>query len=993
MKISAIIPTHNRSASLRQTIESLVLLACEAPLEIVVVDNNSTDDTRQVAQSFGPMVRYVFEERTAFTRARSTGAENATGEILLYLDDDVLLFPGSLRRIVEIFRQHPDCGVIAGRIEARFLEQPPAWTLACQKSFNGWSLFNSETYSIIGGSFQEVPSACGPMMAIGRSAYQKAGGFPPDTIGVETNTGARAFRKLYIGPGDYGLCLRVREAGFKVYYTPEVGVYHVIPPIRLSVEFWRSRMIGEGHYVAIADRGFFALGPAQLLLKRHKAQFQLFQAQQRFKRKVTSCGAPPMLEGMLPEELWMRYHAAWLEMDAVLRLHPKLCYFLWDIGANGVPDNNFERVMNHLPQEYKNLVASDQVYDNRPMDSTNACQLWLAELSPQVRQENRQAEAFIDQFYRLFRLDPRDIEALSLFLDGARTDAASNCLQRVRNIESSNAHLLKWLGAMQFEAGQADSARESFERAAALLPEDQEVRHLLRQLDISNSLRPAAENPAAPPALQTLFEESASLLKERKFSAALKKLDEAKLVSPIAPRLNLLRARCYEGLNRKRQAVHAALDELALSPGNAEAVGAVCRNLAIGPEEIKGNPDGTLALLNRVRQAATQPIGGVEQARALCLLALAKPEGAVTALETELAANPSNAEARAVLEKTRLALEYEAQNRKSSNQTFQTKPVQRAPLWDATAREINRQGVSFATNPISRPSPGSLSTPTLQTGLRAAGLEALAVTPSSKAELVQIWMHYRNLAAQRLPLPKVSETGFRVYSQTDEDGIVLFLFAVAGAASRVIVEIGTGNATECNGANLAINFGWHGLFVDGNAAAIVDGRQLYSRHPDTRVYPPVFVASTVTAENTNEVVGKAGFQGEIDLLSIGIHGMDYWVWKAIDCVKPRVVVVEANAALGGERSLVVPYRPDFTIPAGHPYYHGAALPALVKLAHEKGYRLVGTNRFGSNAFFVRNDCVPDLIPAVEVASCRRHPCCAGDPAVQASLSSLPFVVV
>src|SRR5476649_902045 len=140
MKISIIIPTHNRSDLLKNVIESVLELTDETEFEFVIVDNNSTDDTKAVAESFGGHAKYVFEKCTSFTKARSTGAENATGDILLYLDDDVVVNPGALKNIVKIFSEYPDCGVIAGKILPRYLEQPPKWALDCQEIFNGWSL-------------------------------------------------------------------------------------------------------------------------------------------------------------------------------------------------------------------------------------------------------------------------------------------------------------------------------------------------------------------------------------------------------------------------------------------------------------------------------------------------------------------------------------------------------------------------------------------------------------------------------------------------------------------------------------------------------------------------------------------------------------------------------------------------------------------------------------------------------------------------------------
>jgi hypothetical protein len=88
-------------------------------------------------------------------------------------------------------------------------------------------------------------------------------------------------------------------------------------------------------------------------------------------------------------------------------------------------------------------------------------------------------------------------------------------------------------------------------------------------------------------------------------------------------------------------------------------------------------------------------------------------------------------------------------------------------------------------------------------------------------------------------------------------------------------------------------------------------------------------------------------------LSIDIDRNDYWVWKAIEVVRPRVVVIEYNAALRPPLSLVVPYDPRAMWNGTN--YFGASLEAMVRLGREKGYRLVGCSFSGGNAFFVRND--------------------------------------
>jgi hypothetical protein len=99
--------------------------------------------------------------------------------------------------------------------------------------------------------------------------------------------------------------------------------------------------------------------------------------------------------------------------------------------------------------------------------------------------------------------------------------------------------------------------------------------------------------------------------------------------------------------------------------------------------------------------------------------------------------------------------------------------------------------------------------------------------------------------------------------------------------------------------------------------------------------------------------------------------MDYWIWKAIDCVRPRVVVCETHNIIPPELALTVPYDPKFRITT--PGYHSASLAAMTSLARQKGYRLVGTHRYGFNAFFVAEDLAPELLPAVSPAQCLADP--------------------
>lgn len=378
MKLSIIIPTHNRAESLKRTMDSIVALQDEADSEFVIVDNNSTDDTKKVVESYSRIARYVFEKNTSFTKARGTGAENATGDIFLYLDDDVIVRSGSLKEIVSIFSQYPDCGVIAAKILPQYEEEPPDWALACQQSFNGWSLYNPETMPHLGTGFQEVSSAAGPMMGIRRNAYEKVEGFPPDTIGVETNRQAGTFRKLYVGPGDYGICDKIRKAKHKVYYSPKVSCYHVVLKTRFMVLFWRSRMIGEGHHKAITNREFYGLSKWRLWKERQKALIYYSVWKDRLIKRLKSDEIYLLrtkFDGMLFEELWVHYYNSYLQMDTVLSKNTGLSTFLWQIGLNGVADSKFEQVISRFPPEFIDLIDQKNMYPDHPINSIDAYNL------------------------------------------------------------------------------------------------------------------------------------------------------------------------------------------------------------------------------------------------------------------------------------------------------------------------------------------------------------------------------------------------------------------------------------------------------------------------------------------------------------------------------------------------------------------------------------------------------------------------------------------
>ncbi len=193
---------------------------------------------------------------------------------------------------------------------------------------------------------------------------------------------------------------------------------------------------------------------------------------------------------------------------------------------------------------------------------------------------------------------------------------------------------------------------------------------------------------------------------------------------------------------------------------------------------------------------------------------------------------------------------------------------------------------------------------------------------------------------------------FRLRSQHEEDGILLALLDAAGVRTRRFIEIGCGGSGG-SAAVLAHDMGWSGLMVDASPRAVsMLGHELRT-NPDVHV-----VEALVTPDTINTLVRDHGLEGEVDLLSIDVDSIEYWLMAALDACTARVVVLEYNAYFGPERAVTTPAGGP---PADRPLeYYGASLAALEQVARDKGYGLVLCEQQGVNAFFVRHDVAPGL---------------------------------
>ena len=215
------------------------------------------------------------------------------------------------------------------------------------------------------------------------------------------------------------------------------------------------------------------------------------------------------------------------------------------------------------------------------------------------------------------------------------------------------------------------------------------------------------------------------------------------------------------------------------------------------------------------------------------------------------------------------------------------------------------------------------------------------------------------------------DVGHRVFSQFEEDGKILYLLALIGMRNKTFVEIGSDDGLNSNAANLYFHFGYHGLFIDANQKAIERGKRFYAKHPHQYMYPPKFTCSKVNRENINNLIAEAGFEGEIDLLSIDIDGNDYWIWDALTQVDPNIVLIETHVEFGKENK-VVPYDANYAYPGKHPLYHGASPEAMKRLGESKGYTLAGANDLGFNFFFVKSELLNSKLPGKSVEEILWH---------------------
>lgn len=201
----------------------------------------------------------------------------------------------------------------------------------------------------------------------------------------------------------------------------------------------------------------------------------------------------------------------------------------------------------------------------------------------------------------------------------------------------------------------------------------------------------------------------------------------------------------------------------------------------------------------------------------------------------------------------------------------------------------------------------------------------------------------------------IQDAEFKVFSQFGDDGIIQYLvnYAKINRKERRFVEFGVEDYRESNTRFLLMNDNWSGLVMDGSEKNV----ERITTDINFWRYDLTALAKFITKENIASVLKTNGFDKNIGLMHIDIDGNDYWIWEVLEDVRPVILIAEYNSVFGNRHAVTIPYTRDFYRTKAHysNLYWGASLKAYYDLFARRGYKFVGTNSAGNNAYFVRKD--------------------------------------
>jgi len=251
--VSVVLCTYNRSHLLTPALDALLRQGPDTPpYEVIVVDNNSADATRQVVEPFiaSGIVRYAFEPSQGLSHARNHGLSIARADLIAFTDDDVRVTSTWIRSIVDTFAEHPDLDMVGGKVEPIWGDAPPPWLTESGDAPLALANFGDKAFrigprsSVLGARSTPDRDVCliGANVAMRRRLFERAGNFSPKVQRVRDGIGSTE---------DYEFQLRALGLGSLAMYDPRIVVRAPVPRERLMKRYHRAWHSGHGRFYAL----------------------------------------------------------------------------------------------------------------------------------------------------------------------------------------------------------------------------------------------------------------------------------------------------------------------------------------------------------------------------------------------------------------------------------------------------------------------------------------------------------------------------------------------------------------------------------------------------------------------------------------------------------------------------------------------------------------------------------------------------------------------
>jgi glycosyltransferase involved in cell wall biosynthesis len=282
--VSVVISTYNRCTLLAKALQALLWqTAGEITYEILVVDNNSSDETRDLLQTLTAKnqekLRYIFEPQQGLSYGRNTGIASARAPIIAFTDDDVCVASDWIAQIKAVFDADPSIDFLGGKVLPQWEAGPPAWLTRVHWAPLALVDYGDQPFYV---DIERQCALIGANLAFRRRAFELVGLFKTDFQRVKKSIGSLE---------DHEMLLRLWYAGRRGMYLPQLLVTGAVEPDRLQKNYHRRWHAGHGYFYALlrteeeerSQRGRFLGVPAHLYRRAlsHGARWIVCKLQNR----------------------------------------------------------------------------------------------------------------------------------------------------------------------------------------------------------------------------------------------------------------------------------------------------------------------------------------------------------------------------------------------------------------------------------------------------------------------------------------------------------------------------------------------------------------------------------------------------------------------------------------------------------------------------------------------------------------------------------------